>query len=67
MGVCDSRYRLMYVDIGSPSSNSDGGILSTPRLNVRWMKVDLLFRRPINFHNQTSHCLIVLSETLHFR
>lgn len=32
MGVCDSRYRLVYVDIGSPGSNSDGGVFSTSTL-----------------------------------
>ena len=32
LGVCDSRYRLLYVDIGSPGSNSDGGVFSTSNL-----------------------------------
>lgn len=32
MGVCDSRYRLVCVDIGSPGSNSDGGVFATSSL-----------------------------------
>lgn len=32
MAVCDSRYRLIYVDIGAAGSNSDGGVFSTSEL-----------------------------------
>lgn len=51
MAVCDSRYRLLYVDIGSPGSNSDGGIFSSSSLKRRMDENLLAVPRP----NQLLH------------
>lgn len=53
LGVCDSRYRLIYVDIGAAGSNSDGGVFSTSNLQRRMDTNQLAFPQPSELPQST--------------
>jgi hypothetical protein len=46
MGVCDARYRSIFIDVGAEGQNSDGGIFKTSNLGQRYENHTLNIPQP---------------------